>query len=622
MFQNTLRLLFPFALISVFAASSSAQTGAPSSIETRAETADEKRAGGPDERTVSGALFVSGEVERRMREQGEQIEELRKALMEQTRLLEELRSRLERAESRAGGNIDNRSAARVETADHARGASNAAEGTSVALAPGAGNSASDERTSTGRPAGVSTQVAMPPAQKAADTAAKAFGSIDFSGDVRFRYESFYGQQNSAPSVEVPGALGNPLTPRQRLRIRARLRARGQVSEEFEWGLRLATGSFPDINSSNQSLTDFFSRKNFALDQAYIAYKPKALPGFKVQAGKFSTPWERTELTWDNDISPEGLSQSYTRRFKNSPLRELTFVAWQLPMLERNSAFVLDSNGRLDLEQSRRNGRDLALYGGQVQARFEPNPRVGLTFSIADLYFSGTQFINPAQFFGGDILLPVTVNIPATANEPARTATGQVAVSRNLLVSGNANLGFASSTTNAIGRDGRLASGFNLVDVIGRLDLRHSSQWPVTVLFNYVTNTQARDFVARGADGRDFVQRNDEGQGVWAEFQIGKDISGISPKEVKRGDMLFNYTFIRIEKDAILSPFNYSDLVQDTDVRAHRFTAAFAADPRVVLSLTGIFSQRPNGLRGVFGQTPPGSLNRTQTRLQLDTILRF
>jgi hypothetical protein len=42
----------------------------------------------------------------------------------------------------------------------------------------------------------------------------------------------------------------------------------------------------------------------------------------------------------------------------------------------------------------------------------------------------------------------------------------------------------------------------------------------------------------------------------------------------------------------------------------------------VLSLTAWLTQRPNGLLGVFGATPPGSLERTQTRLQFDTLFRF
>ena len=126
----------------------------------------------------------------------------------------------------------------------------------------------------------------------------------------------------------------------------------------------------------------------------------------------------------------------------------------------------------------------------------------------------------------------------------------------------------------------------------------------------VTNTQTRDVIAPGGARL----RNDEGLGYWAEFQVGRTR--------ERGDVLFNYTHLRIERDAVFSPFNFSDIAQSTDVRAHRIVAAYAADPRVTLSVTAVVTERPNGLLGVFGQTPLGSLNRPTTRLQLDTVFRF
>ena len=87
-------------------------------------------------------------------------------------------------------------------------------------------------------------------------------------------------------------------------------------------------------------------------------------------------------------------------------------------------------------------------------------------------------------------------------------------------------------------------------------------------------------------------------------------------------MSFNYTFARVEKDAVLTPFNMSDITQQSDMRIHRFVIGYAADPRVTLSLTGIVTERPNGLFGPFIPTPPGSLNRATTRLQFDTVIRF
>ena len=139
-----------------------------------------------------------------------------------------------------------------------------------------------------------------------------------------------------------------------------------------------------------------------------------------------------------------------------------------------------------------------------------------------------------------------------------------------------------------------------------------------LLLNVVRNTQARDVI--GAGGVRF--ENDENLGYWAEAQVGKNVFRLPFDRIKRGDMLFSYTHLRIERDAILSPFNFSDIAQSTDIRAHRFVAAYAADPRVTISVTGIVTQRPNGLLGVFGQTPLGSLNRPTTRLQLDTVFRF
>ena len=90
------------------------------------------------------------------------------------------------------------------------------------------------------------------------------------------------------------------------------------------------------------------------------------------------------MTIDNDLMVDGFNQSYSRTSKESVLRDVTFVAWQLPMLERNSAFVRNADGTVNVEQSRRGGRDLALYGGQLGTRLEPSSKVTLNFSMRHL----------------------------------------------------------------------------------------------------------------------------------------------------------------------------------------------------------------------------------------------
>ncbi len=521
-------------------------------------------------------------LEDAIRQQHVQLEQMRELIAEQARLLKELRAL-------------------------AVGAS--AAGTVPVVVTG------EDATGTQTQPGVAERVTAVEGQvkKNSESISRQLGSISFSGDFRLRSEMFFGLTNSLPSANNPAVLGNDLSMRFRPRIRARLALRGQINDQFDWGLRLATGSYTDNISTNQTLTDFYNRKPFGLDQAFVIYKPKQLPGLRIQGGKFEPNWTFTEMTFDNDLMVEGLNETYSRDFKGT-FKNVTFAAWQLPMLERNSAFVRNADGTVSIDQSRRGGRDLALFGGQIRARFEPSSKVALTLSVADHYFRGTQHISPIQVFGPLLQLPVIITIPATPTTPAQTITSQVSIPRDFLLAGNGNVGVTTASNNAVNRDGRLSSGFNLVDVIGRLELKHSSRFPITLLLNFVTNTQTHDVVAAGPGGVDVILPNHENNGLWAELQVGKTR--------ERGDMQFGYTYMRIEKDAVLTPFNFSDVTQLSDMRGHRFLFAYAVDPKVTLGVIGIVTERPNGLFGPFIPTPPGSLNRATTRIQIDTTFRF
>ncbi len=548
--------------------------------------------------TSSGTKSDLDEVLRLLRKQQEEIERLRVTVTEQSREITDLRQRVDRTSEQSA-----QPAVLVRAAD-------------VATSDTVTSDQQKPSTSKSQPQDIESRVGRVETElkKTSEAISKQLGSLTFSGDIRMRYESIYGQFNTLANADNALIIGNVLSARHRFRLRARLSIRGQVSKEFDWGLRFGSGSFADVISNNQTLTDFFNRKPFGLDNAFIAYSPQRIPGLRIQGGKFDVPWVRTELTVDNDVTPEGFSETYSRGFKNSKLKNITLVAMQSPFLERNSAFVRNANGTVNLDETGRGGRDLALYAGQARARFEFTSDSALTLSVADLFYSGTQFITPIQVFGGIVQLPVTVTIPASGSTPAQTVTAQALIPRDLLVSGNANLGVSTATNNAINRDGRLSSGFNLVDIIGRLDLYQKSRFPVGFIFNFVTNTQTHDVVVAGPGGADLLLPNNENNGYWAELQVGK--------QRERGDWLFDYTFMRIEKDAVLTPFNASDINQQSDVRVHRFNINYTADARVVLSMTGFITQRPNGLLGVFGNTPPGSLDRPTVRLQFDTMFRF
>ena len=123
------------------------------------------------------------------------------------------------------------------------------------------------------------EAAQPDAtQKRVDELYKKFGAIRVSGDIRFRAETFRNQGFDA-LADAPR--------RNRLRVRARLAIDGTISKNFDWGFRLATNSFTDPISTNQTLADFFERKPFSLDRAFIRYDSKTEDvGVQLIAGKF------------------------------------------------------------------------------------------------------------------------------------------------------------------------------------------------------------------------------------------------------------------------------------------------------------------------------------------------
>ena len=548
------------------------------------------------------------EVKRQLDEQKKEIEQLRVMLLKQAQIIEKLQN-------------------------------NPAQ---TAQLPSASTNASSETTATQDTIESRLSKVEDQAKKSSESISKnQLGTLGFSGELRMQYDSIYGQTNNAPNIDNPAILGNELSSRQRIRYRLRLAVRGKIGgdvftgafapngdkrmdKEFEWGFRFSSGSLSNPVSPNPVLTDYFSRKPIAIDQAYVAWRPRFASGLRIIAGKFEPTWTRTEMTFDNDLQVEGVSEVFSRDIKNKVIKNVTFSAWQLPLLERGTTFVRNANGTINLAESQRNGRDLGLFGAQLQTRFALSPKTNLTLSIANQHFANTDAINPIQVFGTNLQLPVTITIPASGTTPAQTVTGVVNIPRELLVSGNANLGLSAATNAAVNRDGRLASGFNLVDAIAQIEFKQYKHNPMSFLFNYVRNTQARDVIVADAAGNNVFLENNEDTGIWAEFRFQnlRKTRGSDFNSPVAGDILFSYTFLNIEKDAVLTPFNWDDLVQPSDVRGHKLFFSYTVDPRVTFNITGLFNKRLNGLLGPFATTPPGSLDRSVTRLQFDTVFKF
>lgn len=130
-------------------------------------------------------------------------------------------------------------------------------------------------------------------------------AFKINGDLRARYEGFYQHSNTGP-----GAFTED---RHRLRYRARLGFTASMTDQFEVGLRLASGDGAGGNSDPLSTNTTFdnngSKKAVNIDLAYAKWTPR--PWVSIEAGKMNNAFWMTEMVFDGDYTPEGAQEKFT-----------------------------------------------------------------------------------------------------------------------------------------------------------------------------------------------------------------------------------------------------------------------------------------------------------------------
>lgn len=136
--------------------------------------------------------------------------------------------------------------------------------------------------------------------------------MTIGGDLRIREEYFdYRTAESATMYNTNGALKQD---RNRQRFRLRLKADYKLKDDITVTAGLASGVGESV-STNQTLGNLGAQKAIWIDLAYAAWAPTYLGDngtIKLQAGRMANPLWRlytSDLVWDNDLNPEGFSQS-------------------------------------------------------------------------------------------------------------------------------------------------------------------------------------------------------------------------------------------------------------------------------------------------------------------------
>jgi len=133
---------------------------------------------------------------------------------------------------------------------------------------------------------------------------KAIKNIELFGDIRLRYEH---RQANTP-------IGDRLEL-DRGRVAVRLGLRGDLFDDFYYGLRLETSSNPRSPwvTFGGASPGPFGKSNTGVDigQAYLGWRPE--DWVNITAGKMPNPLYTTSMVWDPDLNPEGAAERFKYR---------------------------------------------------------------------------------------------------------------------------------------------------------------------------------------------------------------------------------------------------------------------------------------------------------------------
>jgi hypothetical protein len=402
---------------------------------------------------------------------------------------------------------------------------------------------------------------------------KTLGPFAFSGDFRLRAEPTFGGPTDHSQ------------DRFRERYRLRFNAEAALNDQLKGGFSLASGDLNNPISTNQTTNQYDTRTPIAIDRAYATYNPSWFRPLTVTGGKFAYPWFNTELVWDKDLNPEGAGETLAFDVKTPVLKKFSVVGFQLPFAENKRTATTDKSFY-----------NTMVYGEQLQTFWQIGSRVKLS--------AYTSFY--------DWKYADSVALSALAANSASPDDGLLALNNNGLQHSIATVTATNATTGVKTiTSAQFASKFAILDSLAQFDIRTPSErWPITIIGDFAQNTRPCENIPNISAGAVFSVPCDTHarHGYWLEASVGRTS--------KKGDWLFNYTRIVIEREAVMGAFNYSEIFPSTNVEIHRPEIMYQLFDNVTLQLNGLFG------RPLVNAGSPPPVQPLWERLQFDVTYKF
>ena len=423
---------------------------------------------------------------------------------------------------------------------------------------------------------------------------KKIGPVTLSGDLRLRAEPFIG-----------GPADHSLE-RTRERYRLRFNVDAKLNQDFSGGFTLASGDVNDPISTNQDATGFYTRQPFFIDKAYVSYNPQGFKPLTLIGGKFAYPWYNTELTWDKDLNPEGVAQTLAFNTDTRVLKKVALVGFELPFAQVARTEAANKS----IVQS-------ITYGAQLQTQWQlaSGLRFGAYSGFYNFHNADPLALALAKASSKNPQTPLSGLLPLQASNGVQNSATTTTAANVVTIAGTAYPTGVTTVTNS-----QFGSKFALFDSLARFDVTTPSEkWPVAIIGDYVQNLEACSNINNIApppantasiqynQTTNFPCNSHQRRGYWAEAQVGR--------AQNKGDWQFDYARIFIEREAVLSNFNYSEIRQGSNVTEHRASILYQLNRNVQLSFTDLIGRPLN-----FGGTKPPE--PWLQRLQFDVLYSF
>ncbi len=517
------------ATIAVLVATSVAQTAAPTSTAKKPAVKKKVAITAEDVRSLRDALAA----------QQQQIEELRQEVRNHDAAAAQASSQAQQAQQQ----LQQAQAAAADAQQKASSAEALANQDKDSVSKINGDLA-DVKTSL-----LGTASSVQDVQQRSSALEAVVGRFRFNGDVRLRGESFV-QPTTAD--------------RNRARVRVRFGLDGKLNEDFTAGLGLATGSLGDPTTTNETFTNNFDRKTIGLDRGFITFNPVAHRWLSLTGGKFPYLWQRTSVTGDPDLNPEGFDEKFSFDTHAGPIQNLTIQGMQL---------LYNENSR---------GPDSYALGLQASAK------VNFGFWTATPSFMAFKWNRPDSILSSSAFAvgATTTGLTGSGSTPSAgpypvPGEGQ-GCAGGLNAPAYAPCVFApNGMTNSTYVDSKgvlhFYSQYNYADFIllNQFKTGHD-RLPLNLQLEFEDNldAQAHPLNTKGVVLSKLGSQNKE---YGADFSIG---------QVKnKNDIQIGYAWLRQEQDAVIASFAESDQRAPTNLLQNRVYALWKLRTNTVAGFT-------------------------------------